>query len=94
MMEEESEAIIEITPGTNTRKTIISLVILALMTAGLLFWWLMPRRAAETATTPKSEEKAAEKKSKRIASIGAVEIDGALLGIVPRMKLGMKMSRI
>ena len=62
MMEEESEAIVEATPATNTRKTIISLVILALISAGLLFWLLMPRRTAENAATPKSEEKAVEKK--------------------------------
>ncbi len=62
MMEEKSEAVAETTPATNVRKTIISLIILALITAGLLFWWLMPRRAAENAAMPKSEEKAAEVK--------------------------------
>ncbi len=66
MKEEESEALVETTPATNTRKTIISLVILALITAGLLFWWLMPRRTAENTATPKSEEKADKIKEEAI----------------------------
>ena len=61
MMEEESGALPETAPAHNIRKTIISLVILALITAGLLLWWL-PRRAAENVTATKTEEKPVEKK--------------------------------
>jgi membrane fusion protein, heavy metal efflux system len=62
MMEEESGAIAESAPAHNIQKTIISLVILALITAGLLLWWLAPRRAAENSAAAKPVEKAEEKK--------------------------------
>ena len=62
MIEEESGIVVETAPPTNTQKTIISLVILTLITAGLLFWWLAPRRVAENPAAVKSVEKAAETK--------------------------------
>ena len=62
MMEEESGTVVETAPPTNTQKTIISLIILALITAGLLFWWLAPRRVAENFAAVKPVEKVAETK--------------------------------
>ena len=37
MIEEKSEVLIETVPATNTKKTVISLMILAFITIGLLF---------------------------------------------------------
>ena len=61
-MEEESGAITETAPAHNIRKTVISLVILAFVAAGLLLWWRTPPGNPENSTAAKPIEKAEEKK--------------------------------
>ena len=61
MMEEENGVPTETTPVTNSRKTLISLALLTLITAGLLLWWLTPRRATENSISAKPIEKAEKK---------------------------------
>lgn len=60
MIEEESGVLAENPPANNIRKTIISLVILALITVGLWFWWR--KSTPENSAAAKPVEKAPEKK--------------------------------
>ena len=68
MMEEESGAVVEAAPANNIIKTVISLVILALISVGLFFWWQKTRPAAENSTAAKTEEKTVEKKEEEAPS--------------------------
>lgn len=68
MMEEESGAVVEAAPANNIIKTVISLVILALISVGLFFWWQKTRPAAENSTAAKTEEKTVEKKEEETPS--------------------------
>ncbi len=68
MIEEESGTLNEAAPAHSIRKTIFSLLILAVVAAGLWFWWRKPPAVAENSAAAKPAEKAAEKKEPEVTN--------------------------
>lgn len=59
MSEESGSSAIDIQPATNTHRTLISLVILALLGFALLGWWWWPKEKSAVSTAPPAEAKPA-----------------------------------